>query len=772
MRATTTKISNPIQTGATAPRSPSVTAADVMLSDSGAAVKSAPAPRPVLRQYELVEKVRAYDPSIDEDALNKAYVFAMKAHGTQTRASGDPYFSHPVEVAGILADMRLDCASIITGLLHDTIEDTGTSYEQIETSFGKEIAKLVDGVTKLSRLEHQADPQFTTETVGQAENFRKLLLAMSEDIRVLLIKLADRLHNMRTIKFLSKPEKRRRIARETLDIYAPLAERIGISKIKEELEDLSFAELNRSARDGIINRLAYLREQESGDLIQRIADELQSLLGRNDLQAKVLGREKSPYSIFKKMENKRVTFEQLADIMAFRVIVNEVGQCYHALGLIHGRYPVVPGRFKDYISTPKPNGYQSLHTTVLGPEGRKIEIQIRTQKMHEVSELGVAAHWVYKADSPGAYAAAERSGYRWLRELLEIVDNAQRPDEFLEHTKLELFQDQVFCFTPKGDVIALPRGATAIDFAYAIHSELGDRTVGAKVNGRMVQLSHVLENGDQVDIVTSANQTPSPGWERFAVTGKAKARVRRFVRLQQRDEYVRLGRELVQKVFRQEDYEFTEKAVSGALKVLRQESVEDVYAAVGSGTITSRDVFNAIFPGHRPSSVEPKPPVAPVRGRAKGGKDKPLPIKGLIPGLAVHFARCCHPVPGDRIVGIVTTGKGVTIHTIDCETLETFSDMPERWIDVAWEDDGAQSDRFVGRLSVTITNEQGSLSTLSTVIAKNGGNINNLRVVHRTIEVWEMLLDILVDDKRQLTNIVAALRATPAVITVERAQGR
>jgi GTP pyrophosphokinase len=471
------------------------------------------------------------------------------------------------------------------------------------------------------------------------------------------------------------------------------------------------------------------------------------------------------------MENKRVTFEQLADIMAFRVIVNDAGDCYHALGLIHGRYPVVPGRFKDYISTPKPNGYQSLHTTVLGPEGRKIEIQIRTQKMHEVAELGVAAHWVYKADTPGAYAAAERSGYRWLRELLEIVDNAQRPDEFLEHTKLELFQDQVFCFTPKGDVIALPRGATAIDFAYAIHSQLGDRTVGAKVNGRIVQLSHVLENGDQVEIVTSANQTPSPGWERFAVTGKAKARVRRFIRLQQRDEYVRLGRELVQKIFRQEAYEFTEKAVAGALKVLRQDSVEDVYAAVGSGTVTSRDVFNAIFPGHRTAVVENKPP-PPVRGRSHSGKDKPLPIKGLIPGLAVHFARCCHPVPGDRIVGIVTTGKGVTIHTIDCETLETFSDMPERWIDVAWEDESGEEGRFVGRINVTIANEQGSLSTLSTVIAKNGGNINNLRVVHRTIDYWDMLLDILVEDKRQLTNIVAALRATPAVRAVERTQGR
>jgi GTP pyrophosphokinase len=774
MQATTTKISDPSSAGLAPPQASPVTEPAVA-AFSAARVEPNPAPakpRTVLRQYELVDKVRAYDPGIDEDALNKAYVFAMKAHGTQTRASGDPYFSHPVEVAGILAEMRLDTASIITGLLHDTIEDTGTSYAQIESAFGKEIAKLVDGVTKLSRLEHTADPTVTTETVGQAENFRKLLLAMSEDIRVLLIKLADRLHNMRTLHYLSKPEKRRRIARETLDIYAPLAERIGISKIKEELEDLSFAELNKPARDGIVNRLAYLREQESGDLIQRIAGELQSLLGRNDLQAKVVGREKSPYSIFKKMENKRVTFEQLADIMAFRVIVNDVGHCYQALGLIHGRYPVVPGRFKDYISTPKPNGYQSLHTTVLGPEGRKIEIQIRTQKMHEVAELGVAAHWVYKTDTPGAYSATERSGYRWLRELLEIVDNAQRPDEFLEHTKLELFQDQVFCFTPKGDVIALPRGATAIDFAYAIHSGLGDRTVGAKVNGRMVQLSHVLENGDQVDIVTSSTQTPSPGWERFAVTGKAKARVRRFVRLQQRDEYIRLGRELVQKVFRQEDYEFTEKAVAGALKVLRQESVDDVYAAVGSGTVTSRDVFHAIFPGHRSTVIENKPIPAPLRGRAKGGKDKPLPIKGLIPGLAVHFARCCHPVPGDRIVGIVTTGKGVAIHTIDCETLETFSDMPERWIDVAWEDDDGAEERFVGRLTVTISNEQGSLGTLSTVIAKNGGNINNLRIVHRTTDYWEMLLDILVDDRRQLTNIVAALRATPSVITVERTQGR
>jgi len=466
----------------------------------------------VIRQYELVEKVRAYDPAVDEDVLNRAYVFSMKMHGTQKRASGDPYFLHPLEVAGILTKYRLDAKTIATALLHDTVEDTLTTVDEIERVFGPEIGRLVDGVTKLSRLELQSDQ------TKQAENFRKLLLAMSEDIRVLLVKLADRLHNMRTIGFIPSVEKRQRIARETMEIYAPLAERIGMRQIQEELEDSAFAELNPEARASIVTRLGFLRER-GGDVVARIVDRLRRVLAEERVEAAVSGREKTPYSIWRKMQRKNVGFEQLSDIMAFRVVVRTVPECYAALGVIHARYPLVPGRFKDYISTPKQNGYRSLHSGVIGPEQQRIEIQIRTAEMHDVAELGVAAHWSYKDGRP---ATAEGKSYRWLRELLELLEHAQDPQEFLEHTKLELFQDQVFCFTPKGALISLPRGGTIVDFAYAVHSEVGDHCVGGKVNGRMMPLRTQLANGDQVEVITSKAQTPSPLWERFVVTGKAR----------------------------------------------------------------------------------------------------------------------------------------------------------------------------------------------------------------------------------------------------------
>ena len=730
----------------------------------------ATAARPIIRQYELVDRVKSYDPNADEDALNRAYVYSLKMHGSQTRASGDPYFSHPLEVAGILTGMKLDSASIVTALLHDTIEDTGATLEEIERLFGPEIRRLVDGVTKLSRIELQnLETGDSNDQTKQAENFRKLLLAMSEDIRVLLVKLADRLHNMRTLYHIGDKVKRRRIARETLEIYAPLSERIGMHGIKDELEDLAFAELNPDARDGIMARLGYLRREGSG-LVTKIIAELQSALAADGIAASVSGREKAPYSIWRKMQVKNVAFEQLSDIMAFRVVVEHIGQCYQVLGSIHGRYPTVPGRFKDYISTPKPNGYRSLHTSVIGPERQRIEIQIRTREMHEEAELGVAAHWAYKS-----HERSDGKQYRWLRELLEIVDQAQKPEEFLEHTKLELFQDQVFCFTPKGDLIALPRGATPVDFAYAVHSAVGDHCVGAKVNGRIVPLNAKLENGDQVDIAQSRSQTPSPGWERFVVTGKARARIRRYIRNQQLQEYVTLGKAMLKKTFRQEGYDFTEKAAQAVLKIFRQETAEDIYAEIGIGNRTAREVFDAIFPGHKSTAApsapgEPKVlPFAP-KSRSKA-KERPLPIRGLIPGLAVHFARCCHPLPGDRIVGIVTTGKGVTVHTIDCETLESFAETPERWLDISWGDE-MEPGEHVGRLIATIANEPGSLGTLSTVIARNGGNITNLRITSRSADFWDMMIDIQVRDVKHLTNIIAALRATPVINLVDRAHSQ
>ena len=712
----------------------------------------------MMRQPDLVDLVKSYDPDADEAVLNRAYVYSMKAHGAQLRESGDPYFSHPVEVAGLLAQMKLDTASVATGLLHDTVEDTVATLDDIEGRFGGEIARLVDGVTKLSRLELQSDQS------KQAENFRKLVLAMSEDIRVLLIKLADRLHNMQTLSFVKSPDKRRRIARETMDIYAPLAERIGMHRMKDQLEDLAFAELYPDARSSVTARLGFLRAK-GGDIVARITDELTRKLTDGGLTvASVNGREKSAYSIWRKMQRKDVPFEQLADVMAFRVLVDDIGECYHALGIIHSAYHVVPGRFKDYISTPKPNNYRSLHTGVIGPERQRIEVQIRTREMHEVAELGVAAHWIYKQESQ----RTDGTQYRWLRQLVDILEHSS-PEEFLEHTKLEMFQDQVFAFTPKGELIALPRGATPVDFAYAVHSQIGDTCVGAKINGRLLPLRTELVNGDQVEIVTSKNQTPSPTWERFVVTGKARARIRRYIRTQQRAQYLDLGKAIVQKAFRQEGQDFSEKPLQPVLKPLGYATTEDLYVAVGEGILTGREVVGAAFPQAPDAEKDKVVPLSRARRRGSA-KDNAVSIRGLIPGMALHFAGCCHPLPGDRIVGIVTTGRGVTIHTIDCDTLETYNDEPERWIDVAWSNDEAEP-IHVGRINVTIANEPGNLGSLTTTIGKQGGNISNLKITNRSQDFFEIMVDIQVADVKQLSTIIAALRATPVINSVERARG-
>ena len=722
----------------------------------------------------LIKEVHSYNPEIDPGLIQRAVDYARKMHEGQTRSSGEPYYTHPVEVAEILASMKMDPATIVTAILHDTLEDTEATYQDLEKLFGAEVASLVNGVSKLTKIEGQ------TVEGKQAENFRKLLLAMSEDIRVLLVKLADRLHNMRTLDGIQKPEKRRRIARETLDIYAPLAERIGVHKIKEELEDLAFSHINHEARDSIANRLSFLR-QEGTDVGNSIIEELGKLMKEAGIAANVNGREKTRYSIWKKMQRKNISFEQLSDIMAFRIVVDSVEQCYHALGIIHSHYPVVPGRFKDFISTPKPNGYRSLHTTVIGPHNQRIEVQIRTREMHQEADLGVAAHWSYK-QSEVKNAIADAKKYRWLRELLDILDVEQKPEDFLENTKLELFQDQVFAFTPKGDLIELPNGSTPIDFAYAIHSDVGDRCIGAKINGRIAPLNSRIQNGDQVDIVTAKTQNPSPTWERFVVSGKAKSHIRRFIRQQQRAEYVTLGRAMLQKIFKSEGYEFTEKAVAGIVdKVKECENIEDVFAGIGTGNLVARDVFKLIFPAHKFDAEERREQADPeelpsMRKQTtqiiQNGKSAPMIIRGLIPGMAVHFARCCHPLPGDRIVGIVTTGKGVTIHTIDCETLEQFADTPERWLDVSWGDSVEIKESRVGRLMVTITNEPGALGTLSTVIGKSAGNITNLKITSRSTDFWDMFIDVAVNDTKHLNNIIAALRATPQVISVDRARGR
>ncbi len=708
--------------------------------------------------------MRTYDPDVDEDAINRAYIFAMQAHGNQKRASGDPYFSHPVEVAYFLTSMKLDTASIITALLHDTVEDTSATLEQIESLFGKEISNLVDGVTKLNRLE------IKSENTKHAENFRKLVIAMSEDLRVLLVKLADRRHNMSTLHFISSPDKRRRIARETLDIYAPLAERIGMRQMKEDLQDMAFGELYPDARDSITKRLDFLRKQGHTE-VEKIIARLNEMMEEGGIHgADIDGREKKAYSIWRKMEQKNVGFEQLADIVAFRILVKDVGECYQALGLIHSKFHTIPGRFKDYISTPKSNGYQSIHTSVIGPNQQPIEIQIRSMEMQEIAEYGLAAHWTYKQGDQ-----MDGRQFRWVRELLEILEKTEDPEEFLENTKLEMYHDQVFCFTPKGDIIALPRGSTPVDFAFAVHSGVGNACVGAKVNGRIVPLKTALKNGDQVDIITSKNQTPSPTWERFVVTGKARSEIRKFVRTQQRKEYVTLGKAILTKTFKQEGKDLTDGLIEAALAGLQKKEVDDVYSDVGEGTLGRNVVYEAVF-GNAPPKTDGKKKsnfLFPLlkRTHQKDEDRVSMPIRGLIPGMAIHFAGCCHPIPGDSIVGIVTTGKGITIHTMDCDTLENFSDSPERWIDVSWDNPNKEETGYIGRIKASLSHEPAALATMANVISRELGNINNLKIINRNPDFFDLLVDIEVKDSRHLNNIIASLRSKDVVQSVDRYNG-
>ncbi|MGE4043703.1 MAG: bifunctional (p)ppGpp synthetase/guanosine-3',5'-bis(diphosphate) 3'-pyrophosphohydrolase [Acetobacteraceae bacterium] len=729
----------------------------------------------IVRQFELTEKVHAYDPKADTALIDAAYVLAMQAHGTQRRDNGDPYITHPVAVADILAGYRLDTASIATGLLHDVIEDTPVKLPDIEQRFGKEIAGLVDGVTKLTRLELQSD------RTKQAENFRKLVLAMSRDIRVLLVKLADRLHNMRTLHFVQNAERRKRIARETMEIYAPLAERIGMDAVKTELQTLAFMQLEPEAYATIQARLNFLRGQ-GADVIDDVRRDLLRVCKEAGVDViEVTGREKSPYSIWEKMHRRNVAFEQLSDIMAFRVVVRGKGDCYAALGAVHSAYPVIAGRFKDYISTPKSNGYQSLHTgvTLREPHNQKIEVQIRTPEMNDVAENGVASHWLYKTTDT-KIDIRETQRFRWVQDLLEILENSSAPDEFLENTKLELYEDQVFCFTPKGQLIQLPRGATPVDFAYAVHSQVGDTCVGAKINGRLMPLRHVLQNGDQVEIMTARGGTPSPAWERFVVTGKARARIRRFIHQEQRQQSRDAGRAELTKAFRQAGVDGSEKALEPALKALKLTSVDDLYISVGNGNTAPRDVVNAAYPELRQTARAPRmiPPLLPRGGRSPTRMESDMPVTGLVPGMAYGFGGCCHPVPGDEIVGIVTTGKGVTIHGRDCQTLNGFAATPERFIDVEWNYEtlgkGSANGKPPGhtaRVSVIAGNEPTTLANLANAIAKQDGAISNLKIVNRQQDFMEALVDVEVRDTAHLSKVIVGLRSQSGIKSVERATG-
>jgi guanosine-3',5'-bis(diphosphate) 3'-pyrophosphohydrolase len=753
---------------------PTPARATVTLAQPGELVDLPKPPGPnAIPQCELTRKILDYDPKADTSLIDAAYDLAARAHSTQRRENGDPYFTHPVAVADILAGYRLDVASIATALLHDVVEDTSYKLLEIEGRFGKEIAGLVDGVTKLTRLELQSD------RTKQAENFRKLVLAMSRDIRVLLVKLADRLHNMRTLHFVRDPDKRKRISRETMEIYAPLAERIGMDAIKTELQTLAFTQLEPEAYGTILARLNFLRGQ-GADVIDDVRRELIQVCRDVGVEPiEIMGREKSPYSIWEKMHRRNVAFEQLSDIMAFRIIVETKGDCYAALGAVHSAYPVIAGRFKDYISTPKSNGYQSLHTgvTLRQPRNQKIEVQIRTAEMNDVAENGVASHWVYKAPDKKV-DGTDVQRFRWVQDLLEILDDSSAPDEFLENTKLELYADQVFCFTPKGQLIQLPRGATPVDFAYAVHSQVGDTCVGAKINGRLMPLRHHLENGDQVEIMTARGGTPSPQWDRFVVTGKARARIRRFIHQEQRQQSREAGKAELTKAFRQAGVDGSEKALEPALKALKVAAIDDLYIAVGNGNLVARDVVHAAYPELRQASRGPRmiPPMLP-RGRAPARHDIDMPVTGLVPGMAFSFAGCCHPVPGDEIVGIVTTGKGVTIHGRDCQTLTAFAATPERFIDVEWnyetvgKNGAAKGNGQTARISVIAANEPTAVADISNAVAKQDAAIVNLKIVNRQQDFMEVLVDADVRDVGHLSKVIVGLRGLKAIKGVERATG-
>jgi RelA/SpoT family (p)ppGpp synthetase len=733
-----------------------------------------------MRQYDLIERVRRYNPNTNEALLNRAYVYAMKAHGEQRRASGDPYFSHPIEVAAILTDLKLDDATIAAALLHDTIEDTEATRAEIDGLFGRDIGTLVEGLTKLKKLD------LVTKEAKQAENLRKLLLAIADDVRVLLIKLADRLHNMRTLEYMP-PDARRRAAEETLEIYAPLAGRMGMHAMREELDDLAFREIYPEAYDVVSARLNALTER-SKVLISEIEKQLAKKLADRGIEARVAGRRKRAYSIWRKMERKSVGFEQLSDIFGFRVIVKTLADCYQALGIVHSTWPMVPGRFKDYISTPKGNDYRSIHTTVIGPSKQRVELQIRTVAMHEIAEYGIAAHALYKdnAGSPTELLSRESTAYAWLRRTIELLAEGSNPEEFLEHTKLELFHDQVFCFSPKGKLIALPRKATPIDFAYAVHTDIGNTAVGCKINGQIAPLTSELVNGDEVEILTSKAQTAPPAaWESIVVTGKARAAIRRATRVAVRMQYAGLGRRIVERLFQRAKMNYSDEKLIGALPRLARASVEDVMAAVGRSELKASDVARAMYPDYkeeRAAAMAAKPKsdsswfglkkLTSVKFKVPDNADGPaIPIRGINGDLPVRFAPNGGAVPGDRIVGILSPGEGITIYPIQSPALSEFEDNPERWLDVRWDEEEQAPRRFPARIAVQSVNEPGSLAQITQVIAEHDGNIDNIRMTRRAPDFTDVMIDLEVYDLKHLTAILAQLRAKSVVAKAERVNG-
>jgi GTP diphosphokinase / guanosine-3',5'-bis(diphosphate) 3'-diphosphatase len=693
---------------------------------------------------DLVALVRNYNPRTNETLIRAAYDYGRAMHEGQFRHSGEPYFSHPVAVAAILTEQQLDDATIITALLHDTIEDTKSTYAEVANRFGKEVAELVDGVTKLTNL------QLSSSETKQAENFRKLFMAMSKDLRVILVKLADRLHNMRTIKAM-KPEKQIQKARETMDIYAPLAGRMGMHWMREELEDLAFRVLNPEGRASIIRRFITL-QKETGDVIHRITGDMRFELDKAGIDAEVFGRAKKPYSIWRKMQEKEIGFSRLSDIYGFRIITRSKADCYAALGVIHQRWRAIPGRFKDYISQPKSNGYRSIHTTVSGRDGKRVEVQIRTRQMHDVAETGVAAHWSYRDGVRGENPFAVDPA-KWVASLTEQFIGEDDHEDFLEAVKLEMFPDKVFCFTPKGEVVKLPRGATPLDFAYAIHTRIGAGCVGAKVDGIRVPLWTRLKNGQSVDIVTAEGQSPQATWLDIATTGKAKSAIRRALREAGRERFAQLGRELARSAFENVGKKASDKVLEMAARNLRIPDSQELLARLGSAEMSAREAVAAVYPDLAPKPID----VIEMQSA----------VIGLDTGQAFDRAPCCQPLPGERIVGIVQRGKGVIVHGIDCAALASFEDQPSRWLDLHWAT-GSHPPVYAVSLELTIGNDAGVLGRICTLIGEQNANISNLSFVDRKPDFYKLLVDIDLSDANHLHSVMSALEAERDVASVVR----
>ncbi|WP_425039855.1 RelA/SpoT family protein [Primorskyibacter sp. S187A] len=695
---------------------------------------------------DLIALVRNYNPKTNEALIREAYAYGRDMHEGQLRHSGEPYFTHPVAVAAILTEQRLDDATIITALLHDTIEDTRASYADVTERFGEEVASLVDGVTKLTNL------QLSSTETKQAENFRKLFMAMSRDLRVILVKLADRLHNMRTIRAM-KTEKQAQKARETMDIYAPLAGRMGMQWMREELEDMAFRVLNPEGRSSIIRRFITL-QKETGDVIHRITGDMRKELEKAGIEAEVFGRAKKPYSIWRKMQEKEVGFSRLSDIYGFRIITQSDMDCYRTLGAIHQRWSAVPGRFKDYVSQPKTNGYRSIHTTVSGRDGKRVEVQIRTRQMHDVAETGVAAHWSYRdgvrTQNPFAVDPA-----KWIASLTEQFETEEDHEDFLETVKLEMYSDQVFCFTPKGEVIKLPKGATPLDFAYAIHTRIGHACVGAKVDGLRVPLWTRVKNGQSVEIITAEGQTPQATWLDIATTGKARSAIRRALREQDRERFVRLGHELARAAFEHVGRKVSDKVIETAARNLRIPNANELLARLGSAEISTRAVVQAVYPDLVPEEGEE---IDPARA-----------VIGLQPGQSFRRGTCCQALPGERIVGITYRGEGVVVHKIDCDRLADFEDQTDRWLDLHWSE-GNHAAGYVVTLDLTIGNDAGVLGRICTLIGQNKANISDLEFLDRKPDFYRLYANVELRDTEHAHSLLTALEAESDVAQVTRVQ--